>query len=330
MNVMTGHINFESVAALALSQSRSLVPQWLPNGRLHGHEFRVGGLDGAPGESLSVNLNSGLWSDFATGDKGGDLVSLYAGCHQLSQVEAARELSNILGGVSESRISITNARSGSPAQEWTAIVPVPADAPAPPAAHPKHGQPTHIARYLTRDGALIGLVLRCEPEGKRKEIPSLTFCEDTSGQRQWRWQSLPKPRSLYGAERLNQPGQVLVVEGEPKCDAARRMLVNHPVTVIAWPGGSKAAGLADWSLLTGRDVVIWPDADGPGYDAAAQITIQLRHHGARARTAELPSNLPKGWDLADAEREGWTGDRVMAQIAPRAQDPGIPVIRARA
>src|SRR5215213_8655856 len=62
MNVVTDRIDFEHVAALALSQSRSLVPQWLPNGRLHGHEFRIGGLDGAPGESLSVNLNSGLWS----------------------------------------------------------------------------------------------------------------------------------------------------------------------------------------------------------------------------------------------------------------------------
>src|SRR3954452_21654552 len=107
MNAMTGHINFESVAALALSQSRSLVPQWLPNGRLHGQEFRVGGLDGAPGESLSVNLNSGFWSDFATGDKGGDLISLYAGCHRLSQVAAARKLSSVLGDVTESRISIT-------------------------------------------------------------------------------------------------------------------------------------------------------------------------------------------------------------------------------
>src|SRR5215213_5197026 len=119
MNVVTDRIDFEHVAALALSQSRSLVPQWLPNGRLHGHEFRVGGLDGAPGESLSVNLNSGLWSDFATGDKGGDLISLYAGCHRLSQVEAARKLSGVLGDVSESRISITSPRPDLPApQEW--------------------------------------------------------------------------------------------------------------------------------------------------------------------------------------------------------------------
>lgn len=321
---MSGRIDFEGIASLALSQSRSLVPSWLPYGKLHGAEFRCGGVDGSPGESFAVNLNKGVWSDFATGDKGGDLISLYAAIHHTSQVNAARELSGILGGVTETRPGAAAPAQPrtEPAGEWAPIIPVPEHAAPPPAAHFRHGAPAHIARYRNRDGALIGLIYRCEPPEGKKEILPLTFCERADGRQEWRWQSLPKPRSLYGAELLARGGRILVVEGEPKADAARRLLADFPITVIAWPGGSNAVAHADWPMLADRDVVIWPDADTAGFNAAAQITIQLRHHGATVRTVELP-DVPKGWDLADAEREGWTGEQVMDQIDPQQPEPEI-------
>ena len=56
---------------------------------------------------------------------------------------------------------------------------------------------------------------------------------------------------------------------------------------------------------------------GPGLNAAAAVTIQLRHHGATVQTVGLPADVERGWDLADAEREGWDGERVMAQIDPQ-------------
>lgn len=45
--------------------------------------------------SFSVNLISGKWSDFATGDSGGDVVSLYAYLKRVSQYEAAKEILGI-------------------------------------------------------------------------------------------------------------------------------------------------------------------------------------------------------------------------------------------
>ena len=76
---MTGQIDFAAINALL--DPRALVPQWLPNGKRSGSREWV-----APNPtrndqtagSFSVNLNTGAWADFATGDKGGDLVSLYA------------------------------------------------------------------------------------------------------------------------------------------------------------------------------------------------------------------------------------------------------------
>jgi hypothetical protein len=47
--------------------------------------------------SFKINVRTGRWADFATGDKGGDPVSLVAYLEGVSQVEAARLLGRMLG-----------------------------------------------------------------------------------------------------------------------------------------------------------------------------------------------------------------------------------------
>jgi hypothetical protein len=42
-------------------------------------------------------MRTGRWADFATGDKGGDIVSLAAYLFGLSQSEAARQVAQMLG-----------------------------------------------------------------------------------------------------------------------------------------------------------------------------------------------------------------------------------------
>ncbi|MFO0450517.1 MAG: hypothetical protein ACK52I_17970, partial [Pseudomonadota bacterium] len=68
-----------------------------PGGRLEGREWTAGSLRGEPGRSLRVNIQSGRWCDFATGERGGDAVSLAAAIAGVSQLEAARRLSEMLG-----------------------------------------------------------------------------------------------------------------------------------------------------------------------------------------------------------------------------------------
>jgi hypothetical protein len=48
--------------------------------------------------SFKVNLTTGVWADFATGDKGGDIISLWAYIRNIRQIEAAKELAEIVGG----------------------------------------------------------------------------------------------------------------------------------------------------------------------------------------------------------------------------------------
>src|SRR5262249_29902451 len=54
-------------------------------------------VDARPG-SFKVNMTTGRWSDFATADAGGDLISLAAYLFKLKQSEAAGKLGGELGG----------------------------------------------------------------------------------------------------------------------------------------------------------------------------------------------------------------------------------------
>jgi hypothetical protein len=47
--------------------------------------------------SFKVNRFNGKWCDFATGDKGGDPISLVAYVEGITQGEAARRLARMLG-----------------------------------------------------------------------------------------------------------------------------------------------------------------------------------------------------------------------------------------
>jgi hypothetical protein len=92
-------IDFEAVNRAALDNLPALLGRWLPNGRRVGQEYVARNptrTDHRPG-SFKVNLRSGRWADFATGDAGGDVVSLAAYLGGVGQAKAARRLAEMLG-----------------------------------------------------------------------------------------------------------------------------------------------------------------------------------------------------------------------------------------
>jgi len=94
---MKNKLDFKDIARTALSHALSICERLLPGGKLRGREWVCGDLRGGPGESLSVNTQTGRWADFATEKRGGDLISLVAAVHALTQLEAAERLSLMLG-----------------------------------------------------------------------------------------------------------------------------------------------------------------------------------------------------------------------------------------
>src|ERR1700719_2905999 len=92
-------IAFRRIADEARANCASIIMQWLPSGKRYGREWcalnprrndrRIG--------SFRVNLRTGSWGDFATDDRGGDLISLAAYIYGLSQAEAALKIAQMLG-----------------------------------------------------------------------------------------------------------------------------------------------------------------------------------------------------------------------------------------
>ena len=103
MNRETRHpVAFDRVNRAAVAVLPAILARWLPHGRTVGREYvalnptradtRLG--------SFKIALSgprAGAWADFATGDKGGDVISLGAYLARCTQVEAARRLSVMLG-----------------------------------------------------------------------------------------------------------------------------------------------------------------------------------------------------------------------------------------
>ena len=96
---MTEAIDFARINQAALAAFPAVLNRLLPGGKAIGRELvalnprradrRIG--------SFKINRYNGRWMDFATGDKGGDPISLVAYLADVSQGEAARLLAQMLG-----------------------------------------------------------------------------------------------------------------------------------------------------------------------------------------------------------------------------------------
>lgn len=370
-------IDYVGLARALLDQAHVLVPRWLPNGTERNGRWYVGDFDGGEGESANVSLETGTWIDNAAPDedKGGDLISLYARIYGLSNHDAAVRLMEDLGW---QRQPVRPAGRGAPptpesapAEErtsnpyqresrWRPIVPVPKHAPAPTKF--KWGykdkatgtwfdmEPVKVWRYEF-EGELYGYVARFERVNSKgetvKDTLPYTWCEDAEdprGSQGWRWKQWEAPRPLYVPATLlsgtPRDVPVVIVEGE-KCADAGLQLLAHEFDFVTWPGGCKAWGMARWSLLMGRTVYLWPDADAqrrrlskaereagvdpmtkpvlpiekqPGMQAMVGIgSLLLAEHGCTVSIVPMrpPGKAPvDGWDLADAVAEGWDAARV--------------------
>ena len=94
-----GRLDFDAINCAGLASLSALLRRWLPDGHLVGREYTARNptrADRRPG-SFRINVNSGMWADFATGDKGADVVSLAAYLSGTGQAEAARALAEMLG-----------------------------------------------------------------------------------------------------------------------------------------------------------------------------------------------------------------------------------------
>ena len=353
--------DFKQITAAALSSIERILSHWLPEGKRNGHEYQAINPTRSDSKlgSFSINLNTGAWADFASNDKGGDLVALVAYLEGSKQGEAAKRLAEFLGLPLEKTDPPQRATSPqksaayttTPPQQnkpaWRALLPVPDNAPTPFAAHSKHGKPSMRWEYHNEAGQLLCWVYRFEPkdEGERKQFFPLTYCEDEVGKRAWRWQGLPDPRPLYRLSKftINKRAPVVVCEGEKAADAAALLFPDAICTTML--NGAQSPHKSDWRPLAGRVVWLWPDNDEAGRECMAKVAALVRKAGASSIEAinldafarhpagdvDVPEfgplrPLPEKWDAADAVAEGWTAGHVAALMQSHELLQSVPVV----
>ncbi len=213
--------------------------------------------------------------------------------------------------------------------QWIPCAVVPADAPDPPNSINRKIDGEwirHISSerwtYYNEHAEIIGHIHRIECGDNHKEILPQTWCiHQETGECAWRWQSLPKPRPIFGLELLKAKplADVVIVEGEKTACAARLLFTDR--IVISWSGGGLAVKYTDWSTLLGRNIILWPDADQKDYKephplagqripffeqpgVATMLAIyDLLNKPENCKFVIPPSGVEDGWDLADAYPE---------------------------
>lgn len=92
-------MNANELAKALASRAADVAAHLYPNGKKQSGEWKIGGVDGSAGKSMSIRISgskAGVWSDFATGESG-DALDLWARARMLSIPQAMAEAKAFLG-----------------------------------------------------------------------------------------------------------------------------------------------------------------------------------------------------------------------------------------
>ena len=270
----------DEIRAELITRLAAVLITLFPAGKKRRGKFLVGDVLGSPGDSLEVVLDgekAGLWTDRATGD-GGDVFDLIA-CHLALSIHT--DFHRVLDAAADllGRSRSAPVRIGK----------------KPSAPVDELGPATAKWDYFDATGKLIAVVYRYDPPGQKKQF------------RPWdakrHKMAPPDPRPLYNQPGILRDAQVVLVEGE-KC--AQALIEAGIVATTAMHGANAPVDKTDWSPLSGKAVLIWPDRDKPGWNYAAQAAQAILSAGAKScHVLYPPEEAAEGWDAADAIAEGF-------------------------
>jgi Ti-type conjugative transfer relaxase TraA len=278
-------------------------------------EFRFGNKG-----SLSVihaGEKAGQFYDFER-QEGGSVLKLVQREMGLGRLEALEWAKDFLGMVKDLHVPKPFQKPNkevSADRDWVSLKPDPS-VPA-PALKDLPGKKLHhyfdeVTRHAYRDEAedllYYRLRLRDKQDPSKKFTPPLSYgyWKSDPGKPGWELKGFDSGKNvLYNLPLLkkNPLATILVVEGEKTADQSHSKFPGENIVSITWPGGAGAARRADWSPLVGRDVIVWPDNDKPGYQAGEDVCRELKKIGVKSLQMVDPLSLkksfPEKWDLAD-------------------------------
>lgn len=281
-------IDFDGLNLRLSSNIRSLICNWLPGGKIVGKEYMVASLQGGPGDSLRFNLEKCVGSDFATQEKFGDCIDLYAKINGLTQIESAKELLEQFP-ILTTQLPIKKEKPviNSP----KIILPSP-DSSTCNFKHYQYGEPSAIYPYRNKKADLIYYICRYETPTGKQFFPFSYFDDNT-----WKMKAQPEPRPLFGLDELSDNKPCLVVEGE-KCVLAARKFASEIYDITTWSNGAQSFNKMDWRPIYGKSILLWPDGDEAGIKAMQSIAKLLSPHCPEIKIIEVSPE--SGFDAADS------------------------------
>ena len=289
--------------------NNGVIYQWLPDGKKKGKEWVATNptrADKHPGSFL-VNIYTGRWSDFATGDKG-DLIELYCYLNKIEKGEAIKELSTRYGlttinyqnnNGSENRKKIhTSIEKAVDAVLWYQTEKLERDA-----------KLTSKWNYNDRDGNTILFVCRIDfgtNGSKKKEFVPISKIKGGWQIGDSQMEKLP----LYHLDKISRSqSPVVFCEGEKAANAAAIIFPEYIPTTTAH--GAQSPTRTDFTPLRGREVLIWRDNDDAGLKYQQEVICLCQEFGVKGiEILDLPKSIPQKWDAADAISDGTTRELI--------------------
>ncbi|MCS6304899.1 MAG: DUF3987 domain-containing protein [Nitrospira sp.] len=151
---------------------------------------------------------------------------------------------------------------------------------------PKGNQKPRIVAtydYTDKAGKLLFQVVRFEPKDFRQRHPD--------GHSGWIWNLKGIEPVLYKLPQLTMASSVLIVEGEKDVETAFQLGLPE-----GWAATCNPMGAGKWKdayseTLTGKHVVILPDADEPGAQHGLCIAQALKNEAASVSQLTLPEGI---------------------------------------
>lgn len=305
--------------------------EWLPQGHDVGNEFKCINptRDDHREGSFSVNTVTGLFSDFATGDKG-DVIALYAYLFSGELQSAASKYNNPQAGLQVEACKAILLKYDSsyfptkdddftppkekvnPKNKWAGYSYCNYAIKELPDFHPEYYQKT-FGEYKEKwdfyyKNRLVFMVCRFvkpSPKGKDKknDIP-FTVWKKSDSEAKWRAKNIQD--ELFPLWNINSVLEdkenlpVIITEGQK---AASRG-TDPRFLYVGFYGGCNSINKTDWSTLAGRKCYYWADADTAGRMAIKKIREIAKENDINLQLIDVPTNVKMGYDLADYVEEG--------------------------
>jgi len=263
---------------------------------------------------------------FACGANG-DVIDFVAGIENIDTAEAAR----LLQGDKPMKPSKQTKPPASRPAQWDCIVPAPDDAPdyylaktySPSQQKWKIYSKGRVDTYRDAEGRKLCHVVRLALSENDKACITVTYCENSKGERRWCTKRMPAPYPLMGLDELaaRPNAHVLLVSGE-KCKVAASPRISYFV-VMTTMGGDGAVLKNDLSPLYGRNIVLWSDADKSGIDSMHLAGEHLAANGCEIRHIDT-TGFPEKYDVADLLETDISDADLKDELKARVRDGNLP------